>query len=403
MVIGIDASRANIDQRTGVENYAWHIIHELLPLLGDQSVRLYTRETLRSDWGALGARVTVKVLHWLPKILWTQIRLSWEMIFHRPDVLFVPATSLPPIHPGRTIATIHDVAFERWPNLYQRSIWPGKKWASGLLRLLSNVTGGIIPFTELELQKRTVRQALKESTTILTVSEFTKNEIVALFDYPAERIVVTPLATDGPGHIQNITTDELTKSRRRFNLTGPYFIFVGRLEEKKNIGSILKSYLYYHQHGFGGEHLVLVGNLGDGWPVDNVELNGMEQYVHILGWQPGPVVDELLLGARALIFVSRYEGFGLPALEALSAGIPVLANRQGAIMEVLGENAVYTDPNDTAKMARDLLLINTDQALRDRLTVDGKKRTNMFSWKNSAAITARVITDKYCQNSLNSV
>lgn len=395
MVIGIDASRANVEQRTGVENYAWHIIHELLPLLGDHQVRLYTREKLQPDWGQLDPGIEVKVLHWAPKLLWTQLRLSWEMIIHRPDVLFIPAGSIPLFHPTRTFTTIHDIAFERWPKLYQHSVWPNQKWSRILLRLARIVTGGHIPTTQLELQTGTVRQALKTCPAIFAVSEFTKHEIVALYHYAPENISVTTLAAEPSAHYERLSNESLARTRNLFRLNEPYFMFVGRLEEKKNINAILKAYQYYHQQNYGPEHLVLVGNRGDGWPTNYIEDHKLSSCVHELGWQPSAVVAQLLVGARALIFVSRYEGFGLPVLEALSAGIPVLASRQGAIMEVAADSAVYTDPEDQTRMAQDLRLINSDATLRQRLVTTGKNRAAMFSWKKSAIIVANVLTNKH--------
>ncbi|MEK7065054.1 MAG: hypothetical protein AAB963_01275, partial [Patescibacteria group bacterium] len=153
MLIGIDASRANEIQKTGVGWYAYFLIQEMKHLstlalehfstqggVGAKALQfvLYTREPLRGELAKLPENWTVKVLGWAPKRLWTQVRLSWEMLWRAPDVLFVPAHVFPIIHPKKTVMTIHDVAaikfpksygwFERWYSVWSARVALKKLW-----------------------------------------------------------------------------------------------------------------------------------------------------------------------------------------------------------------------------------------------------------------------------------
>ena len=119
MIIGIDASRANSLEKTGTEFYSWYLIRELTRQHPEHRFRLYTREPLRDGLEQLGEHVEARVLIWRPGLLWSHLRLSWELLWHRPDMLFVPADTVPLYHPKKTITTIHDVAFERWPEAYR--------------------------------------------------------------------------------------------------------------------------------------------------------------------------------------------------------------------------------------------------------------------------------------------
>ena len=152
MVIGIDASRANNKNKTGVEWYTWHLIKNLKKISGTQAGRniqfvLYSREKLTGEIAKLPENWTAKVLSWPPKRLWTQIRLSLEMLISPPDVLFVPSHVFPIIHPKKTVMTIHDVAALRFPESYNKfqrwyTIWSAKTGLKKLWKIIvpSNFT-----------------------------------------------------------------------------------------------------------------------------------------------------------------------------------------------------------------------------------------------------------------------
>ena len=128
MVLGIDASQANREERSGTEWYAFYLIQEFKKLLRDREdikLRLYFRDAPREDLlNGWPPNFEVRILKWPLRYFWGQIRLSWEMLWHPPDVLFCPAHTIPIIHPSRTFTTLHDIGFVDNPELYDKlSLW----------------------------------------------------------------------------------------------------------------------------------------------------------------------------------------------------------------------------------------------------------------------------------------
>ncbi len=395
MTIGIDASRANVAQRTGTERYAWEVIRRLLPMLASHQIRLYVREQLRDDWPALTPNISVRVLSWPPAILWSHLRLSWELLWHRPDILFVPADTVPLIHPSNTVSTIHDVGFERWPELYrQQSVQRRLGWLRPLVHLAVRVlTGGQYGATERDYHRWSARQAVRSCRTILTVSQFSKQEIVQTLKADSQRIVVTYLGVRQPDHFAAVTADRRQALLSALGCQRSFFLFLGRLEKKKNIDLVVAAYRRYRRQQPNPADLVLAGSPGYGWPevVKSLADPELARAVHVLGWQPDEVVDVLQVAAVALIFVSQYEGFGIPALESLSAGVPVLASRHGSLPEVLNGAALFVDTGDIDEVVNGYRRISLDQRLRHRLIAAGRQRVRSFTWSATAVATARVI------------
>lgn len=394
MVIGIDASRANQREKTGTEWYSWHLIRALAPLLRQHTLKLYTREALETGLQNLGPHLQEVILRWPPGILWSHLRLSWELWRHQPDVLFVPADTVPLVHPPRTVTTIHDVGFERFPELYRRtSVQRRLGWLRPLIHLLVRIfTLGRYSASEVDYHRWSVRHALRSSQTILTVSEFSKKEIVETLGADPKAIVVTHLGVKQPVEYDQIDQAAAQAVLLRLGLNKPFFLFLGRLESKKNIGQIIRGYTAYRQLVQEPLDLVLAGGPGNGWAEVEPLVRAAGDCIHVLGWQASEVISVLQKSARTFIFLSEYEGFGLPPLESLSAGVPVLASRAGSLPEVLGDCALYVDHQDIHDIAHGLHLITTDEALRSRLRVCGRSRVIQFTWDRTAAITAKMMT-----------
>ncbi len=348
MTIGIDASRANVAKRTGVEWYAYHLIQELKQVIPDSyRVVLYSREPLTDGLEVMPSHWESRVLLWPPKRLWTQMRLSYEMLARPPDLLFSPVHVLPMILPKRAVVTVHDVAFMALPEAYGRlgsmylqfATWYASRFAR-----------------------------------ILTVSEFSKSEIVKYFGADPARIFVTPLGLTG-------TVPEVGLSPS--TIADPYFLFVGRLEKKKNLAGLLRAFRFFKKRG-GAHHLVLIGKRGRGY--EEAIREGMED-VHELGYVAQENIPALYAGATAFVFPSWYEGFGLPILEAFAAGTPVIASRTTSIPEVAGDAALYIDPAAPEKIAEAMEMIVNNSSLRERLITLGRARAQQFTWRATAEKT----------------
>lgn len=240
-----------------------------------------------------------------------------------------------------------------------------------------------LPYTTLDFKAHialVTRMAVATSDLIVTVSEATKRDLVEFFHVPPERIVVTyqpialPPAPPSRGEIEKVLkTYGLTRTR--------YLLFVGAIEPKKNLARLLRGYAMVDTD----LPLIIVG--GKGWLVEQ-ELAPLKNNptlaakVRFLDYLPSDDLPALYAGARCLAFPSLYEGFGLPPLEAMTFGCPVLTSRVSSLPEVCGEAAVYVDPYQPHQIATQLARLIDDANLRSRLAEAGYERARWFSMEN---------------------
>ncbi|MFA7286246.1 MAG: glycosyltransferase family 1 protein [Patescibacteria group bacterium] len=362
MTIGIDASRANRTQKTGVEWYAHDLIEALKRVIPSTvSVVLYSDTPLAGRLGLLPTHWESRVLAWPPKRLWTILRLSYEMFKRPPDVLFVPSSALPLVTPRRTVTTLHDIGFVQVPEAYRvRSRW--------YLRFNA---------------WRTVRRC----KIVLTISTWMQQQIKDVYGISSDRLVVTPLAARAAA-----STEDSGAVAIRYGIKGPYFFFSGRYEYKKNLDTIVPAFARFRATDASGHSLVLCGTRGYGAAlVDRVlTVVGRERVVE-LSWIPESDRAALLAGATALVFPTRYEGFGLPILEAFAAGVPVITSSNSATAEVAGEAALLVDPSSVQKITDAMARLAEDSALREQLIAAGKIRVAAFTWERTAQLTWRAL------------
>ncbi|MFA6271542.1 MAG: glycosyltransferase family 1 protein [Patescibacteria group bacterium] len=394
MIIGIDASRANELRKTGTEWYAYYLIQEFKKIAdpNDQFI-LYSKEPLRGELAELPANFISKVLNWPPKFLWTQLRLSWEMFYRKPDVLFVPAHTIPFLHPKNTVTTLHDVGFERFHRLYSKNSIGYKtsfsKWVINIL--VRTFTLGRYGSNEYDYHRFSARFALKHAKTILTVSNFTKSEILELFGRKySDKIAVTLLAYDNSRLQTEFSSQEIDQILKKYHIQKSFILYIGRLEEKKNISGLIEAFnILKKKYNYEGQ-LVLIGKPGYRFESAQEKITeyGLENYVI----QPGWITEEeriiLLKSAEVFVFPSFYEGFGIPPLEAMSVGTPVVASNSASIPEVVGDAALLVDPNSPAAIAKSVSsVINNEDYIRDNLIKNGYIRVKQFSWGKTASET----------------
>lgn len=398
MVIGIDASRANRQHKTGTEWYSFYVIANLARLDKLNEYRLYLDTTPSQELQEAikdSPNFSCQILHWPLFSFWTLGRLSLEMIFHRPDILFVPAHALPLFHPRRTVNTIHDLAFVREQNLYLseevKTRLLGRRLVNWLVRLL---TGGKYRATSLDYLYWSTAYALRHATKIITVSNFSKQEILAL--YPKTAAAKIEVIYNGYNEqYRPIADPEKTKEiLEKYGLEAPYFLYVGRLEKKKNTPALIEALaLIREDHPEIKEKLVLIGNASFGYDevkyvIEEFDLNND---VFMPGWVAEEDLPYIFNGASAFIFPSRHEGFGIPVVQSLACGLPTAASDIPVLREIAGDAVLYFDQNDDRAIARAMVEIISDENLRSELKRKGLEKVRDFSWDSCTRETLAVL------------
>lgn len=358
-MIYIDASRySNTEKRTGVENYSYYLINEL--------AKLHPQEIALISPRKIGLPVRQIIIPF-PR-LWTHLRLSWE-IWRRKEIdnLFVPSHVLPLVCPEHSVITIHDVAFKHFPESYSPASRCYLNWATGF--------------------------AAKRAEKIITPSESTREDLVRFYGADPKKISVIPLGFSAPKIKADSKSTEALFKKYRLK-PHEYFLYVGRLEHKKNTDTLVKAFAEYAKGNVNCK-LVLAGALGYGGQaiVDSIPAILKDRVIC-----PGYVAEAekyiLMTHSLCFVFPSRFEGFGLPLLEALSLGVPVLASDIPSSREVAGEAAYYFDVNSPEALEKAMKKLSSDPELRRHLIIKGRQRAKNYSWNKCAQSVFALLENK---------
>ncbi len=362
MLIGIDASRATTAEKTGTENYSWNLIKALAKIEKKNHYILYFNKVpqfLEIGGPNFSARV-IKA----PR-MWTQGRLAFECLINPPDVLFVPAHTIPVIRrPSlKTVVTIHDLGAEFLP-VYHR--FPQKfylNWSTSYVA--------------------------KHATHLLAVSKSTKKDLMKQFGVEEKRVSVVHEGIDTEVFSKrNAKEVEITK--QKYGLNRRYILFVGTIQPRKNLVGLIQA---FSKAKLRNTDLVLAG--GRGWLDSDIypspEKQGIENRVKFLGFIPDEDLPALYSGAAAFTFPSLYEGFGLPILEAFACEVPVLTSKGGATEEIAGGAALLINPKNVDDISDGLRKVVEDHTLRASLIKKGQERVGQFSWEKTAIETLKVL------------
>jgi len=356
VLIGIDASRITRRQRTGTENYSLHILRHLLRQDDAHDYRLYLSQPLEPGLLPDRPRVSSKVIR-LPR-LWTQLGLSREMLLSPPDVLFVPSHVLPVISPARSVVVVYDVGHRFFPRAHTVPEWLYVEWA--------------------------IRRHVRRATALLTISEASKRDLVRLYGANPARIEVAYPAVDAA--FRPAAPHDVDRVRAKYGLAERYVLHLGTIKPRKNLPRLIQAFARLP----GDLQLALGGmtTFGGAAIEAAIQETGVGDRVRRLAYVPNEDLPALYSGAACVAIVSLYEGFGMPALEALGCGAPLVASNRGSLPEIVGDAAVVVDPLDVAAIAGGL-----NRALIDaeRLRRAGPPRAAQFTWAEAARVTAAVL------------
>lgn len=361
MRIGIDARLWGGPGSGGIGRYTRSLVETLVGLAPDEQWVLYFDRPA----SAVPPGAEARCLPWRRRLVWTLWAAPRDLA-RRPVDLFHAVTGfeLPPTRAARLVTTVHDVIPLRFPHLAPRR----HRWAVRML----------------------LPGALRRAARVIAVSEATRRDLLARYRLPPGKVVVVPEAASP--RFGRPAEAELTRVRARYGLEAPYVLFVGVLEPKKNLPALLEAVARLCRAGaWGPSRLVVAG--ATGWGTDDLEARvarlGLDGVVRWLGPVPEADLPAVYAGALAFAFPSLWEGFGLPVLEAMAAGTPVVASRRGAIPEVTAGAALLVDPDPPA-LAEALGQVLADPGLRARLREAGLARARAFSWERTARETLAV-------------
>lgn len=249
-----------------------------------------------------------------------------------------------------------------------------------------------VPFYEKGIRDLTKILNTKSLSGVITISEFTKSQILKYFPHLSDKIFVTHLGCD---------RFEIQKNTNSLSLPEDYILFLGTIEKRKNILGIIKAFEIFRKNG-GKEKLILAGAYGYGAnEIQSVfENSSAKEHILFLNYVKNEQVSELYQRAKIFFFPSLYEGFGIPVLEAMRHNCPVVTSQDGALKEVCGNAAIFVDPQNCEQMANALLKTVSNDMLLEKLKIDGKKRCEMFTWETCAQKTIEIY--KHVLNKMNS-
>lgn len=282
----------------------------------------------------------------------------------RPQVYLEPAF-VPYSFDGPTVVTVHDLSWIRHPECH--------------------------PPERVRAMERYFEPGLKRASVLLTDSEFVKREIVDVFGFPADRIVAIPLGADRVFHPRG--TAELARVLQPLQLEAArYFLAVGTLEPRKNLVSAIRAHAALPEATRRAYPLIIAGLKGWGTAAIEAELapRVARGEVRLTGYLERDALATLVAGATALVYPSLYEGFGLPPLEAMACGVPVITSNAASLPEVVGDAGIQLDALDVDALRDAMAQLAGDPALRAALGSRGLERAGLFSWDRCAAETFAV-------------
>jgi glycosyltransferase involved in cell wall biosynthesis len=370
--IGIDASRAILAQRTGTEHYSASLLAALseLPEAQQSRITLYVntnnpQSAIRNLQFDLPPAWRIRAVPF-PR-LWTHLRLSAEMLTRAPGMLFVPSHVVPLWHPRRTAVTIHDLGYLAYPQAHTR-----------LSRLYLHLSTWF---------------SARSARRVIAISEATKRDLVKHYRINPRKIAVVHHGRDPIFQpMQDEASVEATAAK--YGVNRPYCLHVGTLQPRKNLGLLVEAWAILRDSMEQPPHLLLAGKRG--WLYDSlfesVNKHKLGNLIKFADYVERDDLPALYSGALALTFPSLYEGFGLPALEAMSCGTPVLASNATSLPEVVGDAGMLLDPNDPRAWAESVALLLSNHELRDELSRKGLAQAAHFTWERCAQETFEVLT-----------
>ena len=367
MLIAIDGNEANVPQRVGVNQVAFELLNHLAKLETEHQFVVFLKDRPLPDLPPTTNNFSYEVFG--PRKAWVLTGLTLRLLKSpRPRILLSPSHYIPLLSPVPRVPMIMDLSYEKF---------------------------GLEYFKNYDLQqlRRWTSLSIKKAKKIITISDFTKNDIVEYYHAKPEKIEVVY-----PGYNQELFHPRipLTKQkqiRKKYKITGKYFVYVGTLQPRKNIKLLIKA---FSKLG-GGTKLVIVGKKG--WLYDDifalVKKLEIENKVIFTGFVPGEDLPSLYKASIAYVLPSLYEGFGIPVIEAQACGAITIVSKVSSLPEIAGVGTIYIEnPSSVHQIAEALReALSLPKVRRAVLIKQNKENALRFSWEKAAQQTLNILID----------
>jgi glycosyltransferase involved in cell wall biosynthesis len=361
--IGIDARKLH---DFGIGTYIRNLLRHLARLDSQTEFVIFCRPEDRDALAAVGENFRPVPETSGNYSIAEQVRIPWALKRERVTLFHAPHYVLPPLVRCRSVVTIHDVIHLMFPQyLPNRIAFSYAKWS--------------------------ITQAAQRATRVMTVSESSKRDILRFVDTEPDKIDVIYNAYDERFAMEP-REEDVVRVRERYQLTDEFVLYAGNVKPHKNLERLIDAFALVRKRGLDHLKLVLIGDEISKYTALRraVHQHQLHNYVRFLGYLPEETLAVMYRLAGVFVFPSLYEGFGLPPLEAMASGTPVVTSNVSSLPEVAGDAAVLVDPYDPQAIADGIYRVLTDEKLRRALIHKGIARAGQFSWEQSVRRVRRI-------------
>jgi len=296
--------------------------------------------------------------HYRLLVFWYQYSLKWFLKKHKPNILISPDGGIPLKTAVKSLSVIHDLNFEHFPE---------------------DLPKGVRNYYQFYYRK-----IAHKATRLITVSEFSKKDIQKIYQVNPEKIDVV---YNGVGEkFRPLTENEIAETRNEVTSGLQYFLFVGSIHQRKNLPNMMKAFTEFRKTS-SEEILFVIAGAKRWWneEMENAyEQSAYKKDIRFIGRVENDNLPKVIGSAYALLFASRFEGFGIPIIEAMKCGVPVITSTSSSMPEVAGDAALLVNPDSVESICEAMKKIASDPALRKGLSSKGIERANTFSWDQSS-------------------
>ena len=353
--IGIDARKLH---DFGIGTYIRNLLRQLARLDQTTEFVLLSRPQDKAALTSLGENFRIVAESAGNYSFTEQVKIPLALRREKVDLFHAPHYVLPPLVPCRSVVTIHDCIHLMFPQYLPNRL-------------------------ALRYARTSIAMAARRATRVMTVSETSKRDIIRFFGTEADKIDVIHNAYDE--RFDEPREEEISRVRERYQLHEDFVLYVGNVKPHKNLERLIEAFHLVRARGLDHVKLVMIGDDISKYAALRraVHQHQLHKYVRFLGYLPEGTLAAMYRLASVFVFPSLYEGFGLPPLEAMASGTPVVTSNVSSLPEVTGDAAVLVDPYDPAAIADGIARVLTDDDLAAQMRVRGLARAHEFSWETS--------------------